>query len=182
MVNLVEYVWLGGNNELRSKTRVLNFSNGNIIIPKWNYYGSSTKQAEGKDSEVILYPHTVFRCPFRRNGDNYMVICSTYKPNGESIFNNHRHNANIIFEKYSAEKPWYGLEQEYFLMDGELPLGLPKEGGKQGQYYCSVGYNNAFGRKVVEEHLEACIYAGIQLSGINAEVAPGQWEFQVGAV
>lgn len=43
-----------------------------------------------------------------------MVICSTYKPNGEPIFNNNRHNANIIFEKYSAEKQWYGLVQEYF--------------------------------------------------------------------
>ena len=74
MVNIVEYVWLGGENELRSKTRVLDFSNGDINIPKWNYDGSSTKQAEGSDSEVILYPHTVFRCPFRRNGDNYLVI------------------------------------------------------------------------------------------------------------
>ena len=35
-------------------------------------------------------------------------------------------------------------------------------------------------REIVEEHYRACIYAGIKIAGTNAEVMPGQWEFQVG--
>lgn len=52
--------------------------------------------------------------------------------------------------------------------------------GPQGPYYCSVGTENAFGRYVAEAHYRACLYAGIQISGINGEVLPGQWEYQVG--
>ena len=52
--------------------------------------------------------------------------------------------------------------------------------GKQGQYYCSVGATNAFGRNIVDLHLQACLEAGITISGVNAEVAPGQWEYQIG--
>ena len=79
------------------------------------------------------------------------------------------------------EEPWFGLEQEYFLIDPvtNKPIGY-NETGKQGQYYCSVGYENAIGRHVAEEHLKMCLYAGIKISGMNAEVAPSQWEFQVG--
>jgi glutamine synthetase len=78
---------------------------------------------------------------------------------------------------------WFGFEQEYFLWDPETdkPLGFPKGGypGPQGPYYCSVGANNAFGRDIVEEHLDACLEAGLNVEGINAEVAAGQWEFQI---
>jgi glutamine synthetase len=35
------------------------------------------------------------------------------------------------------------------------------------------------GREIVEEHLDLCIHAGINHEGINAEVAKGQWEFQI---
>jgi glutamine synthetase len=43
-----------GNNELRSKTRVFNEEIRSLDqLPKWNYDGSSTEQAEGTDSEVF---------------------------------------------------------------------------------------------------------------------------------
>ena len=77
---------------------------------------------------------------------------------------------------------WFGFEQEYFLWDTKLskPLGWPKAMyNEQGQYYCSVGANNTFGRKTVESHLNQCLKAGLNIEGINAEVAVGQWEFQV---
>ena len=92
-----------------------------------------------------------------------------------------RHWANDIFNQKLEEEPWFGLEQEYFLMDPitNLPLGFGEE-KHQGQYYCSAGAENAFGRNVVEQHLVACVHAGIKISGVNAEVAPGQWEFQIG--
>ena len=88
--------------------------------------------------------------------------------------------ANDIFNKKLDEKPWYGLEQEYFMMKNGKPLGFDESTKTQGQYYCSVGAENAFGREIALKHLEYCIIAGIKISGINAEVAPGQWEFQIG--
>jgi glutamine synthetase len=78
---------------------------------------------------------------------------------------------------------WFGFEQEYFLWDTltDLPPGFPENGypRPQGPYYCSVGANNAYGRECIEEHFDVCLEAGINVEGINAEVAAGQWEFQV---
>lgn len=194
---IIDYVWIGGDGELRSKARVIHSPINNIDeIPIWNYDGSSTNQADGKFSEVFICPRRVFNCPFRKN-NHIIVMCDTYSPSkiqdtyniekfkllNEPLKNNYRYNAQKIFDKYADQKPWYGLEQEYFIIDNitNLPIGFDPD-GKQGQYYCSVGGQNAFGRQIVEEHLGACLYAGIKISGINAEVAPGQWEFQIGPV
>ncbi len=177
----VEYVWIGGNYELRSKTRVLHTNIETINdLSNWNFDGSSTKQADGSDSEVILKPQALFNDPFR-GGHHKMVLCDTYKPTGEHISNNHRIWAKELFDKKLEEEPWFGLEQEYFMIDPETmkPIGYD-ETKTQGQYYCSVGSENTFGRHIAEHHLQVCMLAGIKLSGINAEVAPGQWEFQVG--
>ena len=184
MKTLVEYVWIGGNNSLRGKTKVMDREVNSVSdLSEWNYDGSSTNQAAGEDSEVLIRPRALFNDPFRR-GHHKMVLCDTYRPDGTPVENNHRHWANALFDQALDEEPWYGLEQEYFLMDPNTnkPLGFPQNGfpNAQGQYYCSAGAQNAFGRQVAEEHLEACVYAGIKISGVNAEVAPGQWEFQIG--
>lgn len=192
----LEYIWIGGNGELRSKTKVFNWpvlkSDGTpahfslIECPEWNYDGSSTGQASGEDSEVILKPCALFPDPFRKSNNAYLVLCATYTPDGKPLDTNNRAYAEKIFSGNTNRdaSPWYGLEQEYFIIDPNhrMPLGFneirpPK---LQGQYYCSAGAGNAFGREVAEEHLQACLYANINISGINAEVAPGQWEFQVG--
>lgn len=187
-MSVVEYVWLGGNNTIRSKTRVFTSSIQSINdIPEWNYDGSSTSQAEGNDSEVIIKPRALFRDPFRPSPMKpLIVLCDNYKPDGTPLPDNKRTWANELFESKLEEKPWFGIEQEYFLVDKKTnrPLGFPEDPNEypneQGQYYCSAGSDNAFGRVVAESHLEACLQAGIKISGINAEVAPGQWEFQVG--
>ena len=187
---VAEYIWIGGNNELRSKKRVLEnvlgVKNGNDLdilkFPEWNYDGSSTGQASGTDSEIVIKPRAVFIDPFYLIGNNsYLVLCDTYLPNGLPLYNNQREPANNIFKHDLEQEPWFGLEQEYFFIDPKtnMPLGYDKN-GKKGQYYCSVGYENAIGRHVAEEHLQLCLYAGIKISGMNAEVAPGQWEFQIG--
>jgi glutamine synthetase len=81
------------------------------------------------------------------------------------------------------EGAWFGFEQEYFMYKDGRPLGFPTSGypAPQGPYYTGVGYSNvgAVAREIVEKHLELCLFAGINHEGINAEVAKGQWEFQI---
>ncbi len=78
---------------------------------------------------------------------------------------------------------WIGFEQEYFFYENGRPLGFPGEGypAPQGPYYTGVGYKNVgdIARQIVEEHIDITLDAGINLEGINAEVAKGQWEFQI---
>ena len=180
---IVEYIWLGGKNEFRSKIRILYVSRGDDSltfddIPHWNYDGSSTNQADGSKSEIIIKPRAIFG---KDRDRRVYVICDTYTPDGRPLFNNTRYNANEIFNQKLEEKPWFGLEQEYFLIDPNTNLPLGYDATKtQGQYYCGIGYENTFGRSIVEEHMCECLDIGVKLSGINAEVAPGQWEFQVG--
>ncbi|KAF2302107.1 hypothetical protein GH714_032778 [Hevea brasiliensis] len=184
---IAEYIWIGGSGlDLRSKARTLpGPATDPSKLPKWNYDGSSTDQAPGDDSEVILYPQAIFKDPFRR-GNNILVMCDAYTPAGEPIPTNKRHNAAKIFSHPDvvAEEPWYGIEQEYTLLqkDVKWPIGWPVGGfpGPQGPYYCGAGADKAFGRDIVNSHYKACLYAGINISGINGEVMPGQWEFQVG--
>merc|ERR1719228_697358 len=155
-------------------------------LPGWNYDGSSTQQAPGDNSEVFLQPVAMYPDPFRL-GDNILVLCEALPPKTkEPIPSNTRNAAVKIFndKRVASEKPWYGIEQEYtmFEPDGVTPLGWPKFGfpGPQGPYYCSNGARRAFGRQVVEAHYRACLYCGINISGTNAEVMAGQWEYQVG--
>ena len=186
---IAEYIWLGGNNNLRSKTKVLYETSFSLLknniseLPEWNYDGSSTNQATGHKSEIIIKPVYVSKCPFRR-GNNILVLCNTFTPEGLPLKNNTRFLAKSVFDSNLKEEPWFGIEQEYFIMNRKTgkPVGFPAEGlpNPQGQYYCSVGASNSFCRNIAEEHLQACLYSGIKISGINAEVAPGQWEYQVG--
>ncbi|XP_062212203.1 glutamine synthetase root isozyme 2-like [Phragmites australis] len=184
---IAEYIWVGGSGmDVRSKARTLSGPvDDPSKLPKWNFDGSSTSQATGDDSEVILCPQAIFGDPFRR-GKNILVMCDCYAPNGEPIPTNKRHGADKIFSHpdVKAEEPWFGIEQEYTLLqkDSNWPLGWPLGGypGPQGPYYCAVGADKSYGRDIVDAHYKACLYAGINIGGINGEVMPGQWEFQVG--
>eukprot|EP01084_Bolivina_argentea_P250014 418720_1 len=183
-----EYIWIGSNGlNLRSKTRTLNKRCIRSLeeIPMWNYDGSSTGQAEGHYSEILLEPKKFISDPFRR-GNNIMCLCECLDAKSMSaIATNTRADAALIFSKEEVcnLEPWYGIEQEYTLMyiDCRTPLGW-KNGfpSAQGPYYCGVGANVSYGRHVAEAHYRACLFAGLDISGINAEVMPGQWEFQVG--
>ena len=191
---IAEYIWFDGDGGLRSKARTI--TQKNIVfkvheltpsdLPDWNYDGSSTKQARGDDSEVIIKPCSIFRCPFRTNSHNILVMCDTYKPSGEPLHGNNRIWAKEIFDKNLEQIPWYGIEQEYFMIDNTtgsvLGFEQHREPPHQGQYYCSAGAGNTYGRALADEHYEACLVAGLSISGVNAEVAPGQWEYQIGPV
>lgn len=182
---MAEYVWLDGGYKLRSKARTVNAGITNPSdLPSWNYDGSSTGQAPGEDSEVILEPRAIYKDPFR-GGQHILVMCDMYTPQGVPLPTNTRASCSKVMDNASTLEPWFGLEQEYFLIDPatKKPLGFPADGSEpapQGPYYCGIGTENAFGREIADAAWKAHLYAGLQVSGINAEVAPGQWEFQVG--
>jgi len=110
------------------------------------------------------------------------VMCEVFNANGTVHPSNTRAFLRGMNEIYGAYESWFGIEQEYTLFKDGRPLGFPAEGfpAAQGPYYCGVGSDKIMGRELVEAHLEACLKAGLGIAGINAEVMPGQWEFQVG--
>lgn len=181
MAYKAEYIWIDGTEPtplLRSKTRVLE---DGAELPEWSFDGSSTNQADGHDSDCILRP--VFQCPDPiRGGDDVLVLCEVYNIDGTPHRTNTRAPLRATLETYASEEPWFGIEQEYTMFQGSRPLGWPDSGypAPQGPFYCGVGADEVFGREIAEEHLEACIHAGLKIYGINAEVMPGQWEFQIG--
>ena len=178
----LEYIWLDGykpTQSLRSKTKIVDDSKfkGNLSdCPIWSFDGSSTEQAPGNSSDCLLKP--VFLCPDPARDNGWLVMCEVLTADGKP----HPSNGRAQIEDENDDF-WFGFEQEYFLWDTEtnLPLGFPAHGypAPQGPYYCSVGAKNAFGRDIVEEHLDICLDAGLNVEGINAEVACGQWEYQV---
>ena len=189
MLRLIEYIWLDGTKpvpRLRSKARTVSIANDTNVgldaFPEWGFDGSSTDQASTGDSDCILKPVNFISCPIRKDG-SYLVLCEVYNVDGVP----HASNSRAILRhmlQHGGEKHdfWIGFEQEYTLYRGMKPLGWPSEGypAPQGPYYCGVGADVAFGRQFVELHTQACIDAGLMMYGINAEVMPGQWEFQIG--
>ena len=194
---ILEYIWIDAFNRLRSKSRVINLikETGAELcvedIPEWTYDGSSTGQATGFNSDVILKPCSLFNDPFRQSNKNqkcYLVLCETYDNHGSPHATNNRSHCRRVLSqtKVINNELWYGLEQEYVIYDRLTMLpykwkSLSDPGcGPQGPYYCSCGGDRAFGREIVEEHMQCCIEAGLKFGGINAEVMPSQWEFQIG--
>ena len=205
-VKFAEYVWIDAFGKTRSKTKVFetpllksqievgtNSSNNTIVdnsatnidnYPIWNYDGSSTGQANGDDSEVLLAPVRVFDDPFTPNG--VLVLCECTDKDGTPIPTNTRCLAQNVFknELVSSQNPWYGLEQEYVIYDQKTnrPIGWETtcDPAPQGPYYCAAGGNNTFGRDIAREHMFLCEKIGLTISGMNGEVMPGQWEYQIG--
>jgi len=176
----LEYIWLDGSEPtqgLRSKTKIAKDFSGKLEdCPMWAFDGSSTNQAPGGSSDCLLKPVAIFPDPDRKNG--YLVMTEVLNADHTPHVTNGR--ATIIDED---EDFWFGFEQEYFIYDSEtnLPIGFPKNGypKPQGPYYCGVGGSKVYGRAIVEEHLDMCLEAGLNIEGINAEVACGQWEYQI---
>lgn len=195
----VEYVWCSGANphhDLRTKVKSVSVSPADVqgfvqnpasllqVLPVWNFDGSSTGQAMGKDTEILIQPVAVFPHPFLKGVPAFVAIAECFLPSGEPTPDNTRFIARSVFddEKAKGQEPWFGLEQEYVLYRDGRPLGWPSTGepAPQGPYYCSTGALVAHGRKFAERHYVACLNMGLKISGTNAEVMPGQWEYQVG--
>ena len=182
-----EYIWMDGTQptkRLRSKTKILekaSWLDRKTEFPRWGFDGSSTGQASGHQSDCLLQP--VYHCldPVR-GGDHVLVLCEVYDFNDQPDATNTRARLRAELERYAIHEPLFGIEQEYTMFRGMRPLGWPEGGypAPQGPFYCGVGADEVFGRAIVEQHLDACLAAGLTISGLNAEVMPGQWEFQVG--
>tara|TARA_R110002020_G_scaffold268819_3_gene484082 strand:+ start:26510 stop:27502 length:993 start_codon:yes stop_codon:yes gene_type:complete len=177
---LAEYIWLDGTlptAQLRSKTKVIN--ERHACAPTWSFDGSSTNQAPGENSDCVLYPVATYPDPIR-GGDNILVLCEVLNTNGTPHVSNTRNECTNIHTIYADKEMLFGLEQEYTFFKNSKPLGINNSQKEQGDFYCGVGTDNIYGRDIAEEHLSACLEAGLTISGINAEVMPGQWEFQIG--
>ncbi|MEO7600553.1 MAG: glutamine synthetase beta-grasp domain-containing protein, partial [Opitutus sp.] len=177
----LEYIWLDGYTplaSLRSKTQIKEFASLPKLedLPNWGFDGSSTQQAEGKSSDCVLKPVAVYPDTTRKHG--VLVMCEVMMPDGKTP-----HPSNSRASIPDDADTWFGFEQEYFFFKDGRPLGFPEGGfpSPQGPYYTGVGFKNvgAVAREIVEKHIDITLDAGINLEGINAEVAKGQWEFQI---
>ncbi|HEU0075824.1 MAG TPA: glutamine synthetase GlnII [Dehalococcoidia bacterium] len=176
-----EYIWVDGTlptAKLRSKTKIV--ADGQEP-PIWGFDGSSTNQAPGDRSDCVLRPVRSVKDPIR-GGNDRLVMAEVLLTDMSAHPTNTRSACAAVAEQVKGDEYLFGLEQEYTFFDGARPLGFPEHGfpAPQGGYYCGVGDDEVFGRPIVEAHLNACLEAGIGIAGINAEVMPGQWEFQVG--
>lgn len=176
-----EYIWIDGSSptsKLRSKTKIIP---ENQDPPEWGFDGSSTMQAVGSNSDCVLNPVFNVMDPIRGK-PNRLVLCQVYLPDGSPHSTNTRILCEETANKFAGYETIFGIEQEYTFFSNSRPLGWPSNGfpAPQGGYYCGVGSDEVFGRSIVEEHLDNCLKSGLMISGINAEVMPAQWEFQVG--
>lgn len=199
---LAEYIWLCGANthhDIRGKVRFLNVEaapqpavlNKDVaalraVFPEWSFDGSSTGQAKGLNTEIIVRAVRAFRHPYPSSTtfSSYVVLCECFDPTGvQPTSDNTRTIADKVFKQALGEEPWFAFEQEYVIMDRKTgrPYQWPENGfpAPQGPYYCSYG-PTAWGREFAEEHAAKCTEMGVTISGLNAEVLPSQWEYQVG--
>ena len=186
----IEYVWCDGYTpepNIRSKTKIMRIDSEQTklsldSLPMWSFDGSSTQQAEGGSSDCLLKPVRLIQDPTRYNG--IVVLCEVLNADGTPHVSNHRAKLTEVIKKYDVQegKYWFGFEQEYFLKSGDTILGFPKDGEPeraQGEYYCAVGERNVQGREFVEHHLDMSLNSGLNITGVNAEVCIGQWEYQL---
>lgn len=187
MFGRAEYIWLDGaqpTRKLRSKTKIIELKSSMELkdFPEWSYDGSSTYQAPGDKSDLVLKPVQFVKDPLRGEG-NYLVMCEVFHMDGLPIPSNTRAPLRELYGSYGKNlDAWMGFEQEYTFFADQRPLGWPSKGypSPQGPFYCAIGADCVFGREIVEEHTSLCLESGLMIFGTNAEVMPGQWEFQIG--
>jgi glutamine synthetase len=189
---VLEYIWIDVSGKTRSKNKVITIEfDEKLILEEWTFDGSSTGQASGNLSDVVLKPVSIFKNPFINYTDSLLVLCECYNKDGTPHITNSRHRCSITLSSSVNSEALFGIEQEYILFDrNNLPLNWKKHNepgcGSQNDsvngspYYCGSGGDRCFGRKVAEEHLYMCLEAGVKICGTNAEVMASQWEFQIG--
>lgn len=198
---LLEYVWIDACGNTRSKIKIIRKQHSEInlgMIPEWNFDGSSTGQAEGTNSDIIIKPCAIYTNPFFDYIEAYLVLSECLNKDHTPHETNHRHKLVEIYSKCVEDEPWIGIEQEYviferrkelrYICETMSPINIPYKWekhdepgfGPQGPYYCGVGGGVSMGREISQTHLEMCLKAGLEICGTNAEVMCSQWEYQIG--
>lgn len=212
-----EYIWIDGYGGLRSKTKIVRVVSDETdlfkVFKPWNYDGSSTHQATTENSEVHLKPVLILEDRGRSQTSqvaDYLVLCETYSdcelrsPHPT----NTRHATVVIMETYKDQKPFFGIEQEFFLFDNAtgrpldwtidlieastqssaagllgdrstFPSFSLKHDHTKERHYCGVGAGNVSGRDLLENVVNDALALGFNITGMNYEVAPGQAEIQI---
>ena len=199
----LEYIWVDGHGtrNVRSKSRyeILNFGTEDTPagmdevftqIPEWSYDGSSTRQADPKNSDLVLRPVRMFGNPLDTTQQlvSYIVLCEVYNADGTPHETNDRYNLRDYL--YSVEDDLglvTSVEQEFMIWDpiSDWPSGwgwdnkedMGLHPAQDGKSYCGVG-GGASHRWLADSHVQLCGRAGIRIAGTNAEVLKSQWEFQ----
>ena len=153
MLSQATYLWIDGTiptQTLRSKMRVVQHPKGDMTLndfPEWGFDGSSTNQADGHESDLILRPVFFVTDPMLGKG-HYLVLCEVFNPDGVTPHptNKRADLRNLMASGASKHEPWIGFEQEYTLFKGTQPLGWPERGypAPQGPFYCGVGADEGF--------------------------------------
>jgi glutamine synthetase len=196
------YIWTDSNNKIRNKLKIIPidmaiYHTYDIKLlrnyPEWNYDGSSTGQATGNNSEVLIRPVKVYRdtvnsymvfTEYSAHNQQVIVLCETYNVDGTPHSTNKRYAADKLMKEYADKKPLFGIEQEFFIFHKDIEHNVNLEYADkkpQGNYYCGVGGNNisSIERKCIEEIICCAMSAELSITGMNVEVAPSQWEIQV---
>lgn len=190
---IVEYVWLDKDHSPRSKIRIeSSIANPTIYdFPRWSYDGSSTGQSSVDSSERLLIPTQFWRHPFEHG---WVVFCETanIQYNGDIVFDTTRVECLDISHQICSTM-WFGFEQECFFetMDDTkvTPSVWFEQKGRKSvvkssadihstQNYCGVGYGEE--RPAMLEFMRLSLAMGLHVCGMNQEVSPSQWEFQIG--
>ena len=200
---IAEYVFIDGYNNIRSKTRIISpkwikntddtVSGPLFNIDLWTVDGSSTGQSETNKSDLILAPRVLFNDPFNKSTDTrryILCMCDILNADGTPHITNNRaklYQTMLMIgeETIKDNEPLFGIEQEYVILESDNKTPYKWENNikystRQGAFYCSIGADRNFGREIAMQHMNACLDAGVKICGINAEVAPSQWEFQIG--
>lgn len=177
----LEYIWLDADNNFRTKVKTTQKKDVNLeTLEQWDFDGSSTGQASGHDSEVIIKPYSYIVDNDKNN--YYYVFCECYNPKGSPHKTNTRNMAFQFFEQYNikALEPMFGIEQEFFVFKNGKPIIWDGENTEaQGNYYCGNGTKYINGREFLEQTVKKLIKMKINITGYNFEVAPGQMEIQI---
>jgi glutamine synthetase len=177
---ILEYIWIDANSKFRSKVKIVDTLPILEELEIWNFDGSSTGQATGKDSEIFIKPYKIFND--WNNPSYYYVFCECIYPNGLPHITNTRHIAVKYFQNPNVInlETMFGIEQEFFVFKNGTPLiWNDTKTEPQGDYYCGNGAKSIKGREYLNEVVKVLNVWDINITGYNFEVAPGQMEIQI---
>ncbi len=163
MLIKLEYIWVDSEDTLRGKTKIWDFDPHKY--PKYNTLRKNGPCPEelpiwgDKSVKSLLIPNRVVVDPKRKQ--SFLVMCDTSMTDERLDIN-------------EEEKFLFGFKQKYILRISNIKIWTIEEG-----IYCGLGYGRVLGREIMEEHLDACLSAGLKITDVNAEESLGQWEYNL---